>query len=656
LATLARDHEFTFLDHALKCGDSLVGLTLEQISATHWDTSKPPTFVGKLVQDHLKEAEAKRARIRNHVDDATEAELRPLLRSADAQLEIARRIGDGVVAAFFHADKPKARLARLIEFQKTVQSHLGSSQWIEATAPFVSELRTGEHPIPPFHWPIEFPEVFAEQGGFDAIVGNPPFAGKNTIVAGQRKNYLVWLQTLHEGAHGNSDIVAHFFRRAFGLLQREGDLGLVATNTIGQGDTRASGLAAILAQGGAIFHAQRRLKWPGEAAVVVSVLHVKKGPSVAPVLDGKVVRRISAYIVEGDLDNSPLALNANAKKAFAGSYVLGMGFTFDDATAHKGYALPLSEMNRLIASDPQNRERIFPYIGGEEINSDPRQLHRRYVIDFRQMTEAEARRWPELMSILEDRVRPQRLKQSSIVSPDRWWMHARSASELYSAISGHSRVLVSSRISSHLSFVFIPNGMVYDITVNVFSMTDWASFATLQSRTHQLWARFFASTLEERLRYTPSDCFRTFPFPDGFGRDSMLETLGETYHTFRGNLMIDRDDGLTKTYNRFHDRTESAPDITRLRELHAEIDSAILQAYGWHDLAVRAAPQFIEQGADEGKKPKTRLEWPSEFKDEVLARLLTLNAERAASERVAGLTAAPDEDSGDIDEPENEAA
>ena len=112
LATLARDHEFTFLDHALKCGDSLVGLTTEQIAATHWDTSKPPTFVGKLVSDHLKEAEEGRARIRGHDDQATEAELRPLLKAVDAKLEVARLIGDGVVASFFHAVKPKDRIKR----------------------------------------------------------------------------------------------------------------------------------------------------------------------------------------------------------------------------------------------------------------------------------------------------------------------------------------------------------------------------------------------------------------------------------------------------------------------------------------------------------------------------------------------------------------
>jgi hypothetical protein len=108
--------------------------------------------------------------------------------------------------------------------------------------------------------------------------------------------------------------------------------------------------------------------------------------------------------------------------------------------------------------------------------------------------------------------------------------------------------------------------------------------------------------------------------------------------------MIDRSQGLTKTYNRFHARAENAADIGGLRVLHAEMDAAVLRAYGWDDLADRALPEFIEQEADEGKAPKTRLDWPAEFKDEVLARLLALNAERAAAERTAGLTADPEED------------
>ena len=111
--------------------------------------------------------------------------------------------------------------------------------------------------------------------------------------------------------------------------------------------------------------------------------------------------------------------------------------------------------------------------------------------------------------------------------------------------------------------------------------------------------------------------------------------------------MTARDEGLTKTYNRFHDRGQNASDIARLRELHAQMDAEVLRAYGWNDLADRAQPEFIEQDADEGKKAKTRFDWPSEFKDEVLARLLALNAERTEAERAAGLTASDEEDDED---------
>lgn len=129
--------------------------------------------------------------------------------------------------------------------------------------------------------------------------------------------------------------------------------------------------------------------------------------------------------------------------------------------------------------------------------------------------------------------------------------------------------------------------------------------------------------------------------------------------------MLERKEGLTKTYNRFHNRRETAPDIVRLRELHAAMDAAVFRAYGWDDLADRAAPEFIEQDADEGKQAKTRLDWPSDFKDEVLARLLALNAERHREEVQAGLVAADgtvvgdddgaDEAETDIDEEMGEA-
>lgn len=703
LATLARDHEFTFLDHALKCGDSLVGLDGRQIAAMHWDASKPnlPLF-RKFVADRVAEATRARAEIQSAPDDMARAVLEQKHRFVEGKVADVRVLGDAVLSAFFAEDKAKARGKR----RATIESWVAGSpvKWDELRAA-ASSLREGAHPLSPFHWPVEFPEVFSGANpGFDAIVGNPPFAGKNTTIAGNRAHYLSWLQTLHAGAHGNADLVAHFFRRAFGLLRQGGAFGLIATNTIGQGDTRDTGLAAILGEGGVIIRATRRLKWPGEAAVVVSVVHVAKRAPDTPgverlaVLDGRSVRRISAYLVAGDLDHAAARLAANGRKAFQGSIVLGMGFTFDDAAAAKGEAESLETMRALIAKDPRNAERIFPYIGGEEVNTSPTHAHHRYVIDFFDwplgrrdlgrpwvsMSESEraqcrtsgivpsdypgevAEDWPDLLEIVRRRVKPERDVQKRDALRIRWWQYAEKRPGLYNTIAPLKQVLATTRVSSHLAIGLLPAGQVYSEQLIPLAFPNLAPFAALQSRVHEVWARFFASSLEDRLRYTPSDVFETFPFPPGFETHTTLEAAGQAYHDHRAGLMAMTNKGMTKTYNDFHNAEKRSNSITELRDLHAEMDRAVLASYGWDDLAARAAPVFLEKPADEngkGHRPgepeddhayQGRLFWPSAFRDEVLARLLALNAERATEERALGL--APAAAAGDEGNDEDEAA
>lgn len=683
LATLARDHEFTFLDHAIKCGDSLVGLTTGQIAATHWDATKPPTFVGKLVSEHLREAKQGRAGIREQAEWATEAELRTQLNAVDAKLIVARLIGNGIVAAFFSAHKPRKRIERLVEFQKAVQSRLGSSQWADAVTPMTASLSGGEHPVVPFHWPVEFPEVFDRKNpGFDAVIGNPPFAGKNTIINGNAEHYLDWLKTLHEGAHGNADLVAHFFRRAFHLLRQGGCLGLIATNTIRQGDTRATGLRPIRKAGGTIINAQRRIKWPGEAAVVISAVHVHKGPIAGPyVLDDREVPRISAFLFHDGGDHDPARLATNAGRSFIGSYVLGMGFTFDD-TDRKGVASPLTEMERLIEKAPKNAERIFPYIGGEEVNDSPTHAHHRFVVNFEDFPleradlgarwegaeeqkqrawlregtvpidypEPVAADWPELLAIVRERVKPQRDDDKREAYRRYWWRYAERRGALIEAIAPLDRVLALSRVGEKMGLAFMDPNAVFAESLVIFALPTYAAFAALQSRVHEVWARFFASSMKDDLRYTPSDCFETFPFPPGFPTDPALEAAGEAYYRFRADLLVARDKGLTKTYNLFHDRLTRDDDIRRLRDLHADMDRAVLQSYGWDDIAERAEAIFLDETKEDEFAYQGRLFWPSDIRDEVLARLLALNAERHAEEVHAGLAPADAAPAHDIDD------
>ena len=798
LSTLARDHPLTFVDHAFRHGDSLVGLSRRQIEAFHWLPDTQPLQAGfevMRVREHVAKAAALRRRIREAGEEVSDRERHDLWRDARDELEAVRLFGDLALAAFFAEAKPMQREAKRLEFADAVVDGeaIRYLSWLE-------ERRHGNPPLAPFHWEIELPEVFdRENPGFDAFVGNPPFAGKNALAAGNVAHYPDWLKTLHEGSHGNADLVAHFYRRAFNLVRDGGAFGLIATNTIAQGDTRSSGLRRICEHGGEIYRATRRVKWPGEAAVVVSVLHIARGGYAGgKVLDGANVGTITAFLFHQGGHADPARLARNAGKSFVGSYVLGMGFTFDD-TDKKGVASPLAEMRRLIEDNPRNREAIFPYIGGEEVNTSPTHAHHRYVINFRDYplrreevgeswedigesreavgesrdpgesedaeeswANAENRRrryplrreredfgeswdpgesedvgeswagaddqrrryplrreredfgeswdsgesedvgeswagaddqrrryplrreregvgeswadadeerrrelrrqpmvphdypepvaadWPELLAIVEERVKPERahLTRNAIGRKRAifWWQYGSLAKDLYSSTAGLERVLAISRYGQNAAFTFLSAESVHSDSVIVFAFDTHSAFCALQSRPHEIWARFFGSSLEDRLRYTPSDCFETFPFPEGWETHPGLEAAGKAYYDFRAALMVRNGEGMTRTYNRFHDLYENDPDIAELRALHTAMDRAVLDAYGWDDIPTDC-DFLLDHEIDEAtwgrKKKPYRYRWPDAVRDEVLARLLALNAERAAEEARAEAATQP---------------
>ena len=648
LITLAKDHPLTFLDHALRHGDSLVGLSIPQIRAFHWKGAAPnfeAGFEALRGQEHLDKAAELRRQIREATDDVSDWELRDMWREARQETDNVRFLGDLVIAAFFDGSKPKEREAR----RKAFAHHILTGE-ADQHHERLAELRSDDPPLSPFHWEIEFPEVFDRQNpGFDAIVGNPPFGGHNTVVSANVRDYTQWLRLIHPGSTGKCDVVAHFFRRAFHLIRHGGTFGLIATNTIAQGDTRASGLRWICKNTGQIYSAAKRVSWPGSAAVVVSVLHIIKGGCAQPkYLDGREVLEITAFLFHRGSHDDPFQLPMIGTKGFQGTIALGMGFTFDDSGS-KGVSTPIREMNRLIERLPHYRRVIHPYIGGKELNSHPSQLHHRFIIDLGDISEERARiKYPDLVHILEERVKPYRLasskksKSSHAKRASVWWQLYHRATELYSNIENLDRVLViCCSAGQHVAFSFLTTGMIYANSLVVFPLSSYSSFCTLQARPHEAWARFFGSSLEDRLRYTPSDCFETFPFPEDWETRSDLETVGKEYYEFRAALMVRNDEGMTKTYNRFHDPYEHAPDIAELRRLHADMDRAVLDAYGWRDIPTDC--EFLldyeidEETWSPRKKKPYRYRWPDEVRDEVLARLLELNARRAAEEARAGL-------------------
>ena len=674
LITLAKDHPLTFLDHALRHGDSLVGLTRTQIEAFHWEGDAPQFQAGfevMRIRERLREIAALRRRIREAGEEVSDGERRRLWREARGELDQAGVFGDLVLAAFFEEAKPGQRKALRMKLAEAVVR--GETDryrsWLE-------ELRNAEPPLAPFHWEVEFPEVFErENPGFDAMVGNPPFLGGKRISTTLGPQYRDWLASLHAESSSNADLVAHFFRRVFDLIRRDGAFGLIATNTIAQGDTRSSGLRWIGENGGEIYKARRRVKWPGLAAVVVSVIHIGKGQFASmKYLDDEPTENITAFLFHFGGHADPIRLGANTGKSFVGAFLRGMGFTFDD-TDKKGVATPLAEMRCLVDEESRNLDVILPYIGGEEVNTHPAHAHHRYAINFhdyplrrenvgkRWVNATETQRhewlrtgivpidypglvaddWPALLTILEQRVKParSRLGESALdrTHKTRWWQYANDRPQLHASIAKLKlkRVLANSQVSATIQFVFLPSGMVYAHTLNIYPCQTYAAFCALQSRPHEIWARFFGSSMKDDLRYTPSDCFETFP--ENWETHPDFEAAGKAYYDFRAALMVRNDEGLTKTYNRFHDPNEDDPDIARLRDLHAAMDRAVLDAYGWQDIATDC-DFLLDYNIDEeelgNRKKPYRYRWPDETRDEVLARLLERNAARAAEEARAG--------------------
>ena len=650
LVTLARDQPFTFVDHTIRHGDSLVGLSMCQIEAFHWKGGEPYLQEGFEVERIRKQLSLV-ARMRSKIQESKEGghydeECEKNWETVQQELGHIIVYGNLIIKAIFEGynarkwEANRAELASKIWGENQQEKHpvLKSPEWTSKALGFLNT----------FHWETEFPEVFQrENPGFDLVIGNPPFTGGKRISTVLGTSYRNWLSIVHHETTSNVDLSGHFFRRSHTLLRRLGTLGLIATNSIAQGATREGSLRWLCQQDCQIYSARRRVSWPKMAAVVVSVIHIFKGARYEHVLlDEEPVNRITAFLFHQGSDASPANLSLNRNKSYIGMFLRGSGFIFDD---NKDSSSPLRCLREIIENNPRSLDKIHPYIGGKEVNTSPTHAYHRYVIDFEGLSEKDAREdYPDLMRIVENKVRPfrEKLGDSSIDKSHKtnWWRFATSRPKLRESISTLERVIAVSRVGDHCAFVFLPTGIVFSDSLAVIASESHAAFCALQARSHEIWARFFGSSMKDDLRYTPSDCFETFPFPTDWETHPSLEAVGKAYYEFRAELMVSNNEGMTKTYNRFHDPYEDDSRIMRLRELHGDMDRAVLDAYGWTDIPTECA-FLLDYEIDEeewGKKKRPwRYRWPDEVRDEVLGRLLELNAQRTAEEKCSGAAAKP---------------
>jgi hypothetical protein len=677
-----------FLDHHIKCGDAIVGLAhrseldngiadeaFKTLPGDDKDIAK--TWRDKNVKER-KERAAKALQLKAEFEKSTESSVQEAMAEYKtfSQLpettpeEIERKakaykkfidgkgftflkaMADTQVAQFFipKTDANKDYLMTDADYRLILSGYKG---WQDRK---VAKATAVAHEQRFFHWFIEFPEVFSE-GGFDCILGNPPYLGGGKISTNYGKGFLNTIQFYYKGVKGLTDFVAYFIRRNFDVLKNGGYTSVITTNTIAQSDTREGGLDIILADKGIIAFAIKSMKWPGKAAVDVSLLSIGKNVRINQVfLNGKKVNFISSYLDSGELITKPSTLLNNNGIAFLGSALHGSGFLIDE-----------TEAELLLSKEEKNKDVVKKFFTGDDLNSSITLSPSRWVIYFGNRTLESANEYPDCIKIIEERVKPEREKNNREIRRKNWWIFGEPTPKLYENISDKKYVFAISRVTKYLGFVPIETDSIISDAIVVIASDKFERFSILCSNIHEAFCWKVSSTMgTNTLRYSPSDCLFTYPFPINLDitQRIKLETIGVAYHENRRQLMQGIQLGLTKTYNLFHSNAitahevnekykqvaalqkhlektlntisfnEAIQGILKLRELYVQMDEVVLDAYGWNDIELKHDFYDVDYLPE---NDRVRFTIHPDARKEVLKRLLELNHKIHEEEVKAGL-------------------
>lgn len=635
LVTLAKSRPFGFLDHNLRCGDSLLGITsLDQLY--YFDMRVGEGSTKKLFASSIDQMTAKAIEIRttlrlHPVRDIHDVdEMARFNEEARRLLKLPELIADVLVGEFLVTGGRPTNLATVaIDVGSALSGQADKIQSIEmrASETLSTDVPDGKPVRKPLHWPLEFPEVFIRSpSGFDAVLGNPPFMGGRKISSNLGADYGATIKSLAlPSKKGSLNLVIFFLLLGARLVRSEGTVGFIATDSVTESDTREVGMTELFAQLRP-FRAVSSRPWPGSAGVYISILHMFKGSwSGEIILDGQRVNAISTMLQAGHELSKPKPLASNAGFCSDGVKVQGIGFVLDE-----------SEALEILRHHPDYDNRLVRYVVGDDINNHPDQLGDRWVINFWDMNEHAAKKYPELWSILVERVKPYRDTLTKQVHEPCFWKFWDRREDFFDRVRAKGKVLVCSKLSKYLNLTFGDPNVIYSEKVKVFDFSSFTAFAVLQSSLHSVWALTWGSTTGETPAYVGSTCFDTFAFPENaIGKTGKLlsdfqipslEIAGKALFQHRANAMQTRRIGLTAIYNLFHNPAIRDEDVEKMRQLHRELDVSVADAYGWRDLELSRS--FVERPrAPENDRWRFQV---SERTGELLVkRLIDLNNHRS---------------------------
>lgn len=622
LVTLAKGRPFGFLDHNLRCGDSLLGLhKLDQLTkfSLNPEAKKSAFIFASDIEGAVNEAIALRKQLRDTpIRDIRDIYyMERLDQAARQKLEHIEHIADTMIFELLASDGNQRTLdAAMDDLSIWATAYIEGDNNTERK--IIAEARrsmsinplSGEKSRRPFHWFLEFPEVL-ELGGFDGVIGNPPFLGGKRISTVLGESYQNSLKASYEYSKGAADLSTFFFRRAQSIVKNNGCFCFIATNTIAQGDTRKVGLEHLIEKEKChIFFAKNSIPWPGKAGVHISIVGLMKGRWNGPVhLDGSSVENISSAL-ENERSFNSLSLKKNKGGIAEGIKIHGNGFLVDENVYYE-----------LINRDPKNEAILQLYLGGEDITNDPSQRKVRYVINFGDFDKCKAEEFPDLFSIVTQEVKPYRDGLKGQIHEHRYWIFWDRREAFFNQLDKTKNILVCSGIAKYLALEFVQPEAVISQRLKVFKFQDYAHFSILQSNLHECWVRRNSSTLETRLSYSNTEAFATFPFCDTMDK---LEEIGKAYYEHRNEIMAKFCEGLTSVYNRLHNPECASVECVRFRMLQVQMDEAVASAYGWGDIELDH--DFFET------KLGIRFTISESARLEILRRLLKLNHERYEEE------------------------
>lgn len=465
----------------------------------------------------------------------------------------------------------------------------------------------------------------------DVIIGNPPFVGAKLLKPERGADYVNAVRAAYPDVPGMADYCVYWFRRAHDHLPEctpddpaAGRAGLVGTQNIRNNKSRVGGLDYIV-KSGTIVEAVDNQPWSGEANVHVSIANwVKHAPpnatftareqavvreqllipetrklwfKVEPEPGIKKIRKRGSgpaskeyelSFREGAFINSALSEKTDVAQAKLLACNAGSCYT-GQYPRHDGFMLDSEGAARMIRADSRNREVVWPFLVGDEVLT--KGIPERWVIDFQDkpITEAKGFAMPfaqlELHTLpyISNKAKLERKKSGKDTGQDQnwlqtWWQHFRPRGELIGKLNSLSRFIVCSRVTKRPVFTFISAAIRPGDALSCFVFDDDYSFGILQSGTHWHWFVTKCSKLTERFRYTPESVFDTFPWPQSpsVAQIDAVAEAGREVRRVRGEALAKIKGGLRAIY-----RTLELPGKNPLKDAHAALDSAVLDAYGF---------------------------------------------------------------------------